>query len=236
VNAWARLALGFVAVVVAAVFLKQLPAVIVLSLLVGGLVVMNARLKPRGSREPGAVDARVLGLEYAAEDPFGLVELPLVLFGRGSDPVASDVLSGPWHGLAVRAFDLSLEVDVPGAGSVRRRLTCAIAPAAASPRFVIEPLWFLLPFPPDAPETMRPDATELASAYTVRSDDPAFAASVLDDRLRRWLVGNDERWAFELGGGVLLAYRPTERGGDTFEALETVRAILDRVPGSVRPG
>jgi hypothetical protein len=236
VNAWARLALGFLAVVLAAVFLKQVPAIVVLALLVGGLVLMNARLKPKGSNEPAAVGARALGLEYSAQDPFGLIELPLLLFDRGSEPAITDVLSGTWHGLEVRAFDLYLGIEVAGKGAVRRRFACATARATPSPRLVVEPLSFLLPFPADAPEGVSLRAPEIAGTYVVRSDDPGFAASVLDDPLRRWLAGDEERWGFELGDGTLVAYRPTERVIDAFEALETVRAFLDRMPRSVPPG
>jgi hypothetical protein len=234
VNAWARLGLAFLALVLAALFLKQLPAIIVLALLVGGFGLMNTRLRPRGAREPAAVDAGALGLEHAAEDPFDLAELPLILFDRGSEPKVSDVLYGTWRGLEVRTFGLSIEIELPSGERARRRFTCATAPTTATSRVVIEPLAFLLPFPATAPDAVRLDAPELATTYTVRSDDPTLARSILEGRLRRWLAGNEERWGFELSGGALVAYRPVQRAGDALEALETVRAFLDRVPPESR--
>jgi hypothetical protein len=236
VNAWVRLFAGFVAVILGAVLLKVLPPLLVLALLIGGVAYVNVRLKPpKRSIDPAGTEARILGLEHAAADPFGVVGFPLLVFSRGSEPRASEVLWGTWRGIDVKAFELSFLLAPQDGMEVERRFSCGMGPLpTAVPSIVVEPVAFLTPFPEDAPAAVPLEADGFDAIFVVRCNDPAFAREVLHPDLRRWLVGDDGRWGFELGGGLVVAYRPVDRRTDAIDALEAMREFLDRVPPEVR--
>ena len=231
-SAWVRVLAGFAVLVVAALLLKQLPALAVLTLLVGGLAYTNAKLKPRDAKDTAAQEARALGLERSG--PEEVTRLPLVLLERGDDAVVTDVLTGTWSGLEASAFRLSLRVTPPDGVRRERRLGCAIARLGSGGRaLVVEPLAFLLPFSDGAPRPATEGIGALEGSYAVRCDDPGFARSVLGGPILDRLARNDA-WGFELGDGWALAYGPTERL-EALDALEALRGFVDGLPSELRP-
>lgn len=229
-NAWVRVLVGFALLVVAALLVKELPALAVLALLVGGLVYANAKLKPRGAKDPAAQEARALGLERSG--PETVTRLPLALLERGDEAVVTDVLSGTWSGLDATAFRFSMRVASPDGVSRERRFGCALARlGTAVPALVVEPLAFLTPFSDIAPQPVPID--ELEGSFAVRCDDPAFARSVLAGPILDRLA-HDDTWGFELGAGWALAYRPSERP-EALDALEAVRGFVVALPSELRP-
>jgi len=229
---WARLVALFVAVVLAAAFLKVLPPFVVLVLFVGGVAYVNWRLKSDAKREASNPVA-ILGLEHASDDRFGLLGYPFALLGRGSDPSVADVSWGPWQGIDVKAFELRYTPTgaVPERPEVRV-FTCAVAPVDTTcPRFVLEPRSFL---GVDASRGPLPEvdvADEvLARRVEVRCEDAAFATDLLDDRMVEWLLELEAEWGFELSGRLSLAYAPSDRAHDVMGALQSLKGFLDRVP------
>ncbi len=80
VSPWLRLLLGFAGVAGAALILKAFPPLLVLALLVGGVTYANYHFKVKRRREASMSGAQLLGLQHAADDPFGLLGYPLALF------------------------------------------------------------------------------------------------------------------------------------------------------------
>jgi hypothetical protein len=226
----------FVAVVLAALFLKVLPPLVVLALFVGGVAYVNWMLKSGVKREATTPSA-LLGLEHAEEDRFGLLGYPFALLSRGSDARVTDVSWGRWQGLEVRAFELGYTPTgaVPERPE-RRVFTCAIVPAdAAFPKLVIEPRAFLGVDASRAPlpEVRSADET-LGRRFEVRCEDAPFVSELFDEELVGWLLELEEEWGFELSGRSALAYGPSDRAHDVMGALQALKGFLDHLPASVR--
>lgn len=234
---WLRLLAAAGGVVVVALLLKLLPPIIVLALLVGGVAFVNVRLKPTSARSrPSMAEARVLGLERSATDPFGLVGYPLSLFSRGHDGEIVDVLWGSWRRLEVKAFEYR---SAGGAGDVAaaRRFACALGPAPAEwAPLSVEPEAFLTPIS----ERIRLRTVQIGAApfddrFDVRCDDEAFARQLLDPGVQEWMLAFDS-WGFEVNGRLVLAYRPVDGPIPTTEALEALGGFLERIPMAARSG
>lgn len=229
-NPWVRLLGLLVAIVVAALFLKVLPPLVVLALFVGGVVYANHVLTvaPKRGRGPGTAEA--LGLRVVPTEQAGLSGYPFALLHRPG-AATLDVMAGIWRGSEVRVFDVETVSTAPVEGlDGTRRFSAAIAPVRDEvPHVVVEPLGFLTPADerPNLPVVDAPAA--LAKAFDVRSDDPAFAVGFLDERVTDWLLSREERTGFEVYGQAALVYEPWAPAKERDLLLEAVRGFLAAV-------
>jgi hypothetical protein len=226
----------FIAAVVAALFLKVLPPLVVLVLFVGGVAYVNWLLKSNVKQEATAPSA-LLGLEHADEDRFGLLGYPFALLSRGSDARVTDVSWGRWQGVEVRAFELGYTpIGAVPERPESRAFTCAIAPAdAVFPKLVVEPRAFLGVDASRAPLPEVRSADEaLGRRFEVRCEDAPFVSELFDEGMVSWLVEPEQEWGFELSGRSALAYGPSDRARDVMRALQALKGFLDHVPASVR--
>jgi len=237
-NPWVRLLLAFAGVVGSALLLKVLPAFVVLAIFVGGIAAVGWTLRQRSRREPVEARAAALGLRRETVDPFGLRALPLALFARAPEGTVEGVLWGTWRGVEVRAFDLTFAADLPGGAAVRRVFSCALGQVGGSaPSVVVEPGSFLAMFPqPPVLDPVEVPAGRFADRFDVRGADAEAARSLVDERLREWLLGLDEAWGFEVGRRAVLVYGPRADRGEPVAALDVLVGLIDRLPGSVRSG
>lgn len=235
---WLRLLAAAGGVVVVALLLKLLPPIIVLALIVGGVAFVNARLKPTSARtRPSVAEARVLGLERSATDPFGLLGYPLSLFSRGHDGQIVDVLWGSWRRLDVKVFEYRSAHGGPGDGAATRRYACALGPAPAEwAPLSVEPEAFLTPVSERSPlRTVQIGVASFDDRFDVRCDDEAVARQFLDPGVQEWMLVSDS-WGFEVNGRLVLAYRPVDGPVPTTEALEALGGFLERIPMTAQPG
>lgn len=235
---WVRLLLVAAGVIGAALLLKVLPAFLVLALFVLGVAALARVLKQRSEREAVEGRAGALGLRREAHDPFGLRALSLSLFERAPEGAIEGVLWGTWRGVEVRAFDLAFGAALPGGASVRRVFSCALGQVGGSmPAVVVEPRSFLTMLPePPALDPLEVTGGRFADLFDVRGADAGVARSVLDERVRGWLLGLDEAWGFEVHERAVLVYGPRPDRADAAVALDVLVGLLDRLPGSVRSG
>jgi hypothetical protein len=230
VNPWVRLLGLLVAIVVAALFLKVLPPLVVLALFVGGVVYVNHVLTvaPKRGRGPGTAEA--LGFRVVPAERVGLSGFPFALLHRPG-ATTLDVMVGTWRGTEVRIFDVETVSAAPVEGlDGTRRFSAAIALVPNEvPHIVVEPQWFLTPVDerPDLPVVDAPAA--LADAFEVRSADPACAVGFLDEPVTEWLLSREERTAFEVCGRAALIYEPWAPAKERDLLLETVRGFLEAV-------
>jgi hypothetical protein len=156
--------------------------------------------------------------------PFALLERPRAL--------VRDVMAGSWRGIEVHLFDLETtsSVAVPGSDGVRR-WSCILAPLPIeTPHLVVEPRAFL------TAEADRPSlavctvgSQRLASAFDIRCEDAAFAASFLRDAVADRLLEQEDRIAVETRGPMTLLYGPAMPAKERDLLLETLLGFIDAV-------
>jgi hypothetical protein len=230
-NPWLRLLLLFGVVVVSALLLKLLPPLLVLVLFVAGATVVTYVLRPGRTAKSGDVATSALGLERVPADGFGLIGLPFALLGRGTGAIVRDAMRGAWSGIDVKVFDITLTEMGEGGSPVQRAFTCALADSGlAAPHLVVEPRAFL------TPESDRPDLPEISlepellrQGFDVRCRDEPFARSFLDADRTGWLLAEQERWGFEIDGGLVLLYGEWVPAADRAEILEALAGLLERL-------
>jgi hypothetical protein len=158
--------------------------------------------------------------------------LPFALLGRGSGALVRDPMRGTWSGTDVKVFDLTLTATGEEGAPVERAFTCALAPAGVTgPHLVVEPRAFLTSAVdrPDLPEiSVQPE--RFREAFDVRCSDEGFAISFLDEDRTDRLLAEQERWGFELDGGLMLLYGERLPGADRAEILDALAGFLERLP------
>jgi hypothetical protein len=231
---WAYLVGACVAVVLAVVFLKWLPPLVVLALLIGGLWYASHRLRKEEIRQRPA-GAELLGLKRETEDPFGLLGYPLQLFSRSGEPSIDELVWGPWRGLEVRIFGVSFRAPSLAATEQRASFAAALTALEAElPSLVVEPQVFQTRFerpPALARITTGDDAFE--ATWSSWSSEPA-AGELLDPDTRGWLRSLGDRWGFELSGRIAMVYGPRPERPDVIPVLEVLHELAGRA-GAARP-
>ena len=221
----------FAAVVVAALFLKVLPPLLVLALLVGGIAYANHVLTVKPKRERSRTTAELLGLRATPDEQAGIAASPFALLARAQSRVR-EVMAGPWRGSEVRLFDLETTspAPVPGSDGVRR-YSCVLAPLPLeTPHLIVEPQAFLTPEEDRSPLPACTVGVErVAASFEVRCEDPAFASSFLGGSIAEWLIEQEDRVAFETRGPAVLLYGPAIPTKDRDLLLEVLRGFLAAV-------
>jgi hypothetical protein len=228
---WLRLVGLFAGIVVAVLLLKVLHPLIVLAMLIGGIVYLNHVLTVKPKREGSRTTAELLGLEPMPDGSAEILAYPFALLGR-AHALVRDVMVGPWRGVQVHLFDLETtsSMSIPGSDGVRR-WSCVLAPLPLeTPHLVAEPLAFLTA-EPDRPNlaVCTVESPRLASAFDVRSEDPAFASAFLRDGVADRLLEQEDRIAVETRSRMVLLYGPAIPAKDRDVLLGTLHGFLDAV-------
>jgi len=224
-NPWMRVLVAFGVAVAAALFLKLLPPFIVLVAFIGGIAVVNLRLKGRVKKERATFRSEVVGLRFETRDRFGLLAYPFALFGRCERAEVEGVRWGAWHGLEVKRFDLSY---APSAGEERTRLACAIASSAYAPLPVLVESTLLSGLLAEPTTATVPVDGLPPDRWVVRCEDPALAKAIVGPSMTSWLSELEEPWGFEVSGSLALAYGPPSAGiEEPLERLEAFGRLLE---------
>ncbi len=231
-----RLLVAAAAVVGAALLLKVLPAYLVLALFVGGVAAFARSLKRRSKRDAAEGRAATLGLRREEHDPIGVRAMPLSLFERAPEGAIEGLLTGTRRGVQVHVFDYAFRIGLTEGSAVHRRFACALGQVGGSvPATVVEPRSFLTLFPePPELDPSEISTGRFADLFDVRGTDPSFARSIVDERVRGWLLELDEGWGFEIRDQALLVYGPRPDRGEISAAVDVLADLLDRLPETVR--
>jgi hypothetical protein len=235
-NRWTLVVTAFVAIVVAALFLRMLPPIVVLALFVAGTAYATTWLKRRARAEVGKTGAEVLGLKREVGDPFGLLAFPLVLFARTTDPDIDELVWGSWRGIDVTVFGLTFDApSLPGSPR-RAAFACALARVDASfPSVVAEPQAMMTSFErAPAAEAVELEDRAFDVEWNVWSDDPSFARELLDAPMRDWLRSLGDAWGIEVNGQMAVVYGPRPPRPDMFGVLESLKGLLEHVRSELR--
>jgi hypothetical protein len=236
VNRWTAIVAGFVALVVAAFFLRLLPPIVVLVLFVAGAAYANTRLKRLAKEEVGKTGAEVLGLRRETGDPFGLLAFPLALFSRTTDPGVDELVWGQWRGLDVTVFGLGFDAPSLPGSTRRTALACALARMDATfPSVIAEPQAMMTSFErAPAAEAVELEDRAFDVEWNVWSDDPSFARELLDAPMRDWLRSLGDAWGIEVNGQMAVVYGPRPPRPDMFGVLESLKGLLEHVRSELR--
>jgi hypothetical protein len=194
-----------------------------------GLFVAAVLLRKRGRSDLMELEARRMGLEFAARDPFGLLDEPFALLDHGYAELGN-VLWGPWRNLEVRLFDYVFTKSEHH----EERFSCAlVAIPGGWPTMVIRPERLRLG-DALAPSVVEFELDEFNRAFDVRSEDRRFASAVVDQRMMEWLLGLGDGWGFEIRGRWILGSRDQVQPWELEGMLRTLGDFVDRIPRAAR--
>jgi hypothetical protein len=223
--------LGYVVVYGLAVLAGLLVLWVVLAKLrfppvVKAIASLNAKRVRRNQRI-----AQSLGMQFSQSDDFGLLEMPLTLMTFGTHRWINAVTYGSYRGRDVWMFRLYFQVPGGRYGPTltARRGVVARIDAAFPHVLVYRHTLFSGAGDVRGAEEVHLDR-EFDDEYRVHSTDPALTADLLDANVRRWLLGLDKHWRFEISGPWVLAYREGSEKGDPHELFDLVSDFADRLP------
>jgi hypothetical protein len=210
-------------------------AFVVLGVVAVASVVIGYVLKQR-RREAFGRFALAHGLDHSVDDPFGLLGWPFSLFRRGDGRGIENVLSGPWKGEPIQAFDYwyYTEQQTSKGGRTRsyRHFSCVLVqvPAAFPHLEMAREGVFTRLADHLGMEDIEFESPEFNRRYNVKAENRRFAYELLDGRMLEWLVGFDQGMAFEVVGNRILAYGPRRKPHLLMPMIETARMFRDRIP------
>lgn len=195
-------------------------------------------------RQAFAAFASSYGLQYSAQDPFGLVGWPFRLFTRGDGRGAENVVWGDWQGQRVIAFDYwYYERHRDSKGQTRKtyyRFCCAQVdvPAAFPTLQVAKEGFFTRLADYVGLDDIDFELEEFNRKWNVKANDRRFAYELIDSRMIRWLAQMDLPISFEVAGSRLLAYQrrgPVPGLAPLIGVLLTFRERIPRVAWNLYP-
>lgn len=210
-----------------------LPETFAAEALIGGFVYL-AKRRERPRRRSMQDAAERLGLRFAQDDPFGLLDLPFSLFRftSASFGEVTNVLAGGWRDLQVRVFDYAYSRTEHHVV----RLSCAmVAIPGGWPSLTIRPTTTLSSAVGELTGTeIGFESEAFGRAFDVRSEDRRFASALIDARMIEWLLELAPRAGFEIRGPWILAYRAQVQPSELEEVLSVLDGFIDRIPRAAR--
>lgn len=210
---------------------------LVLVIAVAIAVFLIGRYYTEKRRQEWESAAGALGLRYAREDPFGLLDdLPFALFRRGEGRGIDNIGWGRWREVDVRLFEYwyyTTSTDSKGNTSRHyERFTCAVAPlpVEAPPTSISRESFLSRIADHIGFRDQEFESEEFNKTFQVRADDRRFASYLLDARMMHWLLATEGDCAFELAGPTVLCATGRVRPADIGWVLERLHGFLAQVP------
>jgi hypothetical protein len=179
--------------------------------------------------------AAQLGLQFSAEDTFGLVNRPFELFDRGDGRGCENVMWGTWKELDVTEFDYwYYEQSSDSKGRTSRtyhRFSSALIDIdALCPHLTIgRETFFTRMADHFGFRDIEFESEEFNRAMTVQGTDPKFATDLIDARMMRWLL-EAKGWSFELHDRSILCFGNRQRPDAVPLVILALRAFRDHIP------
>jgi hypothetical protein len=214
------------------------PAVLIFLLVVVAIVVVVVvayRLKAK-RREALATFALRYGLDYHADDPFGLVDWPFRLFTLGEGRGCENVLDGRWQGLPVKAADYWYYTESSDAQGHRSKsyhyFSVAVAEVGADmPPVTIERETVLTRLGGHIGlHDIEFESERFNRRFRVRAGDREFAFRLVDARMMQWLLAMGEGFGFEVCGPKILVHSRRRKPDDLVPLFGVAKGFNDHVP------
>ena len=197
--------------------------------------VISWYLKKKRREELATVAGR-LGMQFSAEDPFGLLRLPFALLEKGDGRGTENVLWGSWESLEVKEFDYWYYVESTDSKGNRtrsyHRFSCAVTDLRlTAPHLTVtrEGMFTRLADHMGFPD-IQFESEDFNRAFQVKSPDREFATAVIDQRMMAWLIQSSGRCGFELEGSSILCFSRKLKPPDLTPLLGTLKGFCDHVP------
>jgi len=181
--------------------------------------------------------ARSHGLRYDIHDPYGLDQIPFRLFRKGDGRTLLNMLSGPWRGEQMRAFDFDYheEHTAPNGSTTRttHAYSCVVLEVdAAFPHLAVDREGFVSRFGSAlGSRDIEFESEEFNRRFHVASVDRKFAYELLDARMMQWLLHLPNDVTFEVLDRWLLLSRKGQVEPAGFAPLiEMGLALRGRIP------
>ncbi len=179
------------------------------------------------------------GLSFSERDQIGFHQLPFQLFSRGDGRGAENVMWGSYKGLECRAGDFWYYTESTDSKGNRqrnyRRFTCfAMQVPAQFPGLEVARENIATRLADHAGmRDIEFEIEEFNKAFNVKSRDRKFATDFCDQRMIRFLLSIDRRYALETAGPWIMVYSRKLKAEEIIPLFETGRILRDRVPGIV---
>jgi hypothetical protein len=204
---------------------------IVAVLMALALRVVLRDLPPRGRRRDRSRIARELGVRMRIRPrlPRSMGRLPSL-----SDPRAAG--RDGWHLIVVGGdppiltFDRRLTVDDVYAAPVWfTSAACRIELDA--PALIVEPRPMIAADPLGPLLVWSSESGGFGRRSRIRTGDRLFATTFLDQRMLAWMLEQDPRWIFEVGGGwAMVSHRGVQVEGGFEAPIAILRDFISRIP------
>ena len=209
--------------------------IFVVIILLVGLGIWYAWYAKKQRREALAQMAASLGLSYERTDPYGLVNLPFELFGRGDGQGTENVLDGTWQEVVLKEFDYWYYTESTDSHGATHKdyhyFSCALTeiPIDAAALTIAHENLFTRLGDHLGFQDIQFESEDFNRAYRVKCKDTKFATDLVDGRMMQWLLPQ-QGWGFELTGQYLLAYCKRLKPAGLIPLLGTLKAFRDHIP------
>jgi len=205
---------------------------VVVALAAGGV---SYYLKLR-RRDELALFATQHGLEYAVNDPFGMVDMSFAFFSRGDGRGAENVVWGAWQGMPIAVCDFWYydESSDSKGGRTRtyHRFTVAEVQVAAWLPNVAIGRENLLTFAAEHVgfHDIDFESEDFNRAFHVKSPDREFAFKLIDARMMRWLLSVPGGFGVEVNGPKYIVYSRKLAPVDLIPLFGTAQGFHQHIP------
>jgi hypothetical protein len=181
------------------------------ALVVAGVAGVGYYLKMR-RRDELALFATQHGLDYAVNDPFGMVDMSFALFARGDGRGCENVVWGKWDGLPVAVadfwyYDESTDSKGSRTRTYHRFSVAEVQVATWMPHVTIGRENVLTVVAGAAGfHDIAFESEEFNRSFHVTGNDREFAFKLIDARMMRWLLSVPGGIAVEVNGPKFVVY------------------------------
>jgi hypothetical protein len=204
-------------------------------LIIAAIVVVRLRRKYQGSKAVTRF-ASQHGLDYLGTSGVDLLGYNFPLLHRGSERGCNNVLVGRWQDLPVKEADYWYSDSTPDSGRVYANFSIVIADLAVDVPYASIHKKTLLT---KAAEHLGADHVNFGSEefnrkFQVTSPDTDFAVKLIDAGMMRWLLGDGDRFGFEVADNHLLVSSHPVRPAELPLLFNAAKNFTDHIPRKVR--
>jgi hypothetical protein len=187
-------------------------------------------------RDELAEFARQHGLEYAVNDPFGLVDMSFTFFTKGDGRGCENVLWGRWQDLPLAVTDFwYYEESTDSKGSRSRtyhRFSVAeVQVAAWMPHVSVGRENFLTAAIEHAGfHDIEFESEDFNRTFRVKSEDREFAFKLIDARMMRWLLSIPGGFGLEVRGPKFIVYSKKLGPTELIPLFGTAKGFHQHIP------